>query len=76
MNGPHVNIQLKAFVTMPEIQLSTEFVDFNDVICGECKVVTIQLDNITKVRCDWVFKPPEEKTKVIYTTDHLLRSFE
>ena len=50
LNGPIVNVQLKAFVTMPEIQLSTEFVDFNDVICGECKVVTIQLDNVTKVR--------------------------
>jgi len=50
LNGPITNLRLKAFVTMPEIRLSTDVVDFNDVICGKCKVVTVQLDNITKVR--------------------------
>ena len=50
LNGPITNLRLKAFVTMPEIRLSTDVVEFNDVICGKCKVVTVQLDNITKVR--------------------------
>ena len=50
VNGPIVNICLRAYVTVPDIQISMEQIDFSQVVCGQCKVVTIQMSNITQVR--------------------------
>jgi hydrocephalus-inducing protein len=38
---------------MPDLQISNDLVDFNDVKCGECKIITVQLNNHKEVRCDW-----------------------
>ena len=35
---------------MPDIQLSSDSIDFDSVICGQCKVVTIQMFNYTQVK--------------------------
>ena len=35
---------------MPDIQLSCDAIDFDAVVCGQCKVVTIQMFNYTQVR--------------------------
>ncbi|XP_057292027.1 hydrocephalus-inducing protein-like [Hydractinia symbiolongicarpus] len=63
-NGPITNILIKAHVTMPDISLSTEMIEFDNVVCGQCKVITIQLCNITKVRCDWEHQVPQEKNEI------------
>ena len=53
MNGPVVQLRLKANVTMPDMQISSDVVDFGDIKCGECKIVTVQIYNHKEVRCDW-----------------------
>lgn len=53
VNGPTVNLRLKANVTMPDLQLSNDIIDFADVKCGECRIVTVQMFNHKEVRCDW-----------------------
>ena len=35
---------------MPDLQLSSDAIDFDSVMCGQCKVVTIQMFNYTQVR--------------------------
>ena len=52
-NGPIVNIRLKANVTMPDLQITSDVVEFGDVKCGECKIITVQIHNHKEVRCDW-----------------------
>lgn len=48
--GPSVGLRLKANRTMPEMQLSTETVEFGDVDVGECTIVTVQLYNHKHVK--------------------------
>ena len=45
-----VGLRLRAFVTMPDLEMSTDMIDFEEVICGQCKVVTIQLSNDQMVK--------------------------
>ena len=52
-NGPIVNLRLKANVTMPDLQISNDIVEFGEAKCGECKIITVQLHNHKEVRCDW-----------------------
>ncbi|XP_041376326.1 hydrocephalus-inducing protein-like isoform X3 [Gigantopelta aegis] len=52
-NGPSVCIILKANVTMPKLQLSSDELTFGDVRCGECKIFTIQLYNSQPIPCEW-----------------------
>ena len=52
-NGPIVNLRLKANVTMPDLQISNDIVEFAETKCGECKIITVQLHNHKEVRCDW-----------------------
>ena len=67
-----VNIRLKANVTMPDLQISSDVVEFGDVKCGECKIVTIQLNNHKEVRCDWsaAYLPKKDEK---FTPMHLKR---
>ena len=51
--GPQIIVELCADVTMPDICVSSEVVDFSDVICGQAKVVTVQLHNHGYVTADW-----------------------
>lgn len=53
LGGPMVRIKLCAEVTMPDMQISDDVLDFSEVKCGECKVVTVQLYNQQMVRCEW-----------------------
>ena len=48
-----MNIRVRANVTMPDMRISTDVIDFEEVKCGECKVVTVQLHNHQKVSCQW-----------------------
>ena len=51
-SGPNIGLKLKGIVTMPDLQLSSDSIDFDAVVCGQCKVVTIQMFNYTQVRYD------------------------
>ena len=53
-----MRLVLKAEVTQPSIELSHDVIDFGEVCCGQCKIVSIQLHNHTAVNSDWYFSPP------------------
>ena len=52
-NGPIIQLRLKANVTMPDLQISNDIVEFNEVKCGECRIVTVQIFNHKEVKCEW-----------------------
>ncbi|XP_053402100.1 hydrocephalus-inducing protein homolog isoform X11 [Mercenaria mercenaria] len=60
LNGPMVMMHLKANVTMPDMQISDDTLDFGEVRCGECRVVIVQLHNYQHVKCDWNSLPSEK----------------
>lgn len=64
INGPIIPIRLKANVTMPDMEISEDTLDFSDVNCGECKVITVQLYNSQHVKCEWNSNPTEKDRKV------------
>ncbi|GMH58813.1 hypothetical protein TrST_g5240 [Triparma strigata] len=55
-NGPSMVIILRANVTVPELTVSQDSVDFGAVWIGQSKRVYIQLKNISPVNADWDFK--------------------
>ncbi|XP_041375521.1 hydrocephalus-inducing protein homolog [Gigantopelta aegis] len=63
VNGPAVCINLKANVTMPDMEISDDVLMFNEVRCGECKVVTVQLHNHQHVPCEWNSLPLDKDRK-------------
>ena len=65
LSGPAFGLRIKAVVTMPDMIVSTDSLDFGTVECGNCKVMTIQLHNTQQVRCEWSSEPPEEKKKKV-----------
>ncbi|KAK6174452.1 hypothetical protein SNE40_017727 [Patella caerulea] len=62
-NGPQVIVRLKANVTMPDMEISDDILDFENVICGESKVITVQLHNYQHVRCEWSTLQTEKERK-------------
>jgi hydrocephalus-inducing protein len=38
---------------MPDLQISNDVIEFNEVKCGECKIITVQIHNHKEVKCDW-----------------------
>ena len=65
LNGPSFGLRIKAVVTMPDMTVSTDSLDFGVVECGNSMVMTIQLHNNQQVRCDWSSEPPEEKKEKV-----------
>jgi len=57
---------MKANVTMPDMSISSDVLEFEEVKCGECKVITIQLHNHMEVRCEWTATgvPQKERRRV------------
>eukprot|EP01105_Mastigella_eilhardi_P014617 TRINITY_DN3328_c0_g1_i10.p1 TRINITY_DN3328_c0_g1~~TRINITY_DN3328_c0_g1_i10.p1 ORF type:complete len:4822 (+),score=1153.45 TRINITY_DN3328_c0_g1_i10:606-14468(+) len=55
--GPSYMLILRASVIVPDVILSSSQIDFGQVICDQCKIVTIQLANPHKIPCDWESKP-------------------
>ena len=64
-HGPQICIHIHANVTMPDMKISSDVLEFGDVKCGECRIVTVQLYNHKEVRCDWNSLPIKKKKKVI-----------
>ncbi|XP_052230840.1 hydrocephalus-inducing protein-like isoform X4 [Dreissena polymorpha] len=63
LNGPVIMMHLKAHVTMPDMQISDDSLDFGVVRCGECRVVIVQLHNYQQVKCEWNSLPTEKEKK-------------
>ena len=51
--GNSYSIVLRANVVTPEIELSSEKLDYGRIIVGQCKVLTVQLHNVRDVPCEW-----------------------
>ncbi|XP_063716545.1 hydrocephalus-inducing protein homolog isoform X4 [Symsagittifera roscoffensis] len=61
--GPSVRVLLRAEVTQPSVELSHDSVDFGEVECGQCKIVSVQLHNHTHVTANWAFVPPTQNSE-------------
>ena len=61
--GPPVVIIVKANVTVPEVRLNVDALDFGDVIVGRCYTFTVVLHNPKEVVAEWAVKPPIEGGK-------------
>jgi len=62
-NGPVVAIALKANVTVPDVSVSCDNLDFGKVVVGQGKVITVQLCNTSPVASEWAFKKPMTNAK-------------
>ncbi|XP_065674973.1 hydrocephalus-inducing protein homolog isoform X5 [Hydra vulgaris] len=63
LKGPTFNLCFKAFVTIPDASLSVNFVEFGEVICGQCKLIALQIKNTSNVFCHWHFLQDLENKK-------------
>ena len=61
-------MRLKANVTMPDMEISDDTLDFSEVKCGECKVITVQLYNQQQVKCEWNSLPTEKELRKVSLT--------
>ena len=52
-DGPQLSVRLLANLTTPAVELSTDYIDFGLVKCGECHIVSVQLYNAQPVTCHW-----------------------
>ncbi|XP_061825847.2 hydrocephalus-inducing protein homolog [Nerophis lumbriciformis] len=53
IGAPSVQVRLCAVVTVPSISVSTEILEFENVRCGMCKILILQLHNHESVPCKW-----------------------
>ena len=61
--GPTVLVTLRANITVPDLEVSTDAIDFGLVQVGRCKVATVQLHNPKGVPCEWHLKRPMDSAK-------------
>ena len=52
-NGPQYTIEFVANLTIPEISMSTDTVDFDRVCVNTRKTIKIRLENNKDVTCEW-----------------------
>eukprot|EP00698_Gefionella_okellyi_P022526 TRINITY_DN7486_c0_g1_i1.p1 TRINITY_DN7486_c0_g1~~TRINITY_DN7486_c0_g1_i1.p1 ORF type:complete len:4186 (-),score=1237.39 TRINITY_DN7486_c0_g1_i1:99-12656(-) len=52
-DGPSYVLRLRVNVTMPEVALSSDKLDFGELLTGRCKTMTVQLHNPKEVPCEW-----------------------
>ena len=50
---------------MPDMEISDDVLEFQDVKCGECRVITVQIHNHQHVRCDWFSGQTDEEKKQV-----------
>jgi len=69
-NAPTVNIVLIANVCVPEISVSNEGIDFEQVYLGRSRKITISLQNSSAVTAVWCLKKPtngREEPKFVFS---------
>lgn len=57
-NGPPCLLTMRATVTVPDISISTESLDFGKTVVGTCHTIFTQLQNVSAVTAEWAFKKP------------------
>jgi len=64
--APTINLLLSANVCMPDIELSSELIEFDRVLIGRAKRCFVRLHNTSPVVANWVFKPVagKEESKI------------
>ena len=67
--APTINLLLSANVCMPDIELSSELVEFDRVLIGCAKRCFVRLHNTSPVVANWSFKPiaGKEESKITIT---------
>jgi hypothetical protein len=63
-NGPKYTIEFIANVTIPELTLYPETLDFDRVCINTRKTVKIRLENNKEVPCDWSFSQKSEPSMI------------
>lgn len=53
--GPSYSIDFVANLTIPELSMSTDNLDFLKVVCGTRKTIKLRLENHKEVPCDWQY---------------------
>jgi Abnormal spindle-like microcephaly-assoc'd, ASPM-SPD-2-Hydin len=63
--GPSYAIEFVANLTIPELTMSTDNLDFQKVVVGTRKTIKIRLENHKEVPCDWqyFYKPDVSASK-------------
>ena len=56
--GPNVIIHLRALITIPELQVSQNVLEFGDVQSGHIKTITVSFYNPKEVPCNWKLSKP------------------
>lgn len=63
-DGPEVPLICTGEVLLPDLELSHDELDFEDVTVSRCKIITIQLHNPTSVRCIWEASVPSPPKRI------------
>lgn len=58
-NGPTYTIDFVANLTIPELSMSTDNLDFDRVLVNTRKTVKLRLENLREVNCEWWFYNPQ-----------------
>lgn len=61
-NGPKYTIDFVANITIPELSISPDNLDFERVCINTRKTVKIRLENNKEVPCEWSFSQKTERT--------------
>ncbi|KAK1936582.1 Hydrocephalus-inducing protein [Phytophthora citrophthora] len=62
-NGPPCIAMARALVTVPDISISLESLDFGKMAVSTCHTMFTQLQNVSAVPAEWAFKKPMGSTK-------------
>jgi len=62
-DGPIILINMKASLTIPEIKIKDDILDFGEVICGQRKTIAIQLFNENVIQAEWRITSKVQKKK-------------
>ncbi|GMF21897.1 unnamed protein product [Phytophthora lilii] len=62
-NGPPCIAMVRALVTVPDITISTDCLDFGKTAVSTCHTMFTQLQNVSAVPAEWAFKKPMGSTK-------------
>jgi hydrocephalus-inducing protein len=58
-SGPLVLVEIRAFIIVPSIEISSDKLDFGKVQVGMQRIIPIALENTQALPCDWVASYPE-----------------
>lgn len=73
-NGGRYILEIVAQVTVPELQLSTNEIDFGKVLLGYSKKMYVRLENLKEINCEWNVVH-QTKAKILKKDDNSLIKF-